>query len=108
MRSSNVQLLWIDAHCIRQDTCAIACTGHTHCTQKRDAVQAIDLVYQLSEHPVALLSRAIQKEAELHVLTRIVSGDLVDGDSEFRLSRTTTVYDARKALWLLRDITQEC
>ncbi|RYP66846.1 hypothetical protein DL771_007568 [Monosporascus sp. 5C6A] len=107
MRHANVRLFWIDAHCIRQDTCDVTCTRHTRCTQKRDALQAMDLVYQLSKHPVALLGRPLQTESELYLLARILSGDLVHGDSEFRLWGVTTVHEARKALWLLREITQE-
>lgn len=108
MHYTNVQFLWIDAHCIYQDTCGdAACTSHRRCTQKRDALQAMDLVYQLSKHPVALLARPLQIESELDLLTNILSGNLVDGDCNFQLSRATTVHKARKALWLLREITRD-
>lgn len=108
MRSAKVQLLWIDADCIQQDTCGVvACASHRRCTQKCDALQAMDLVYQLSKHPVALLARPLQIESELDLLTHILSGNLVDSDCNFRLSRATTVHKARKALWLLREITRD-
>jgi hypothetical protein len=67
----------------------------------------MDLVYQLSEHPVALLGRPLQIESELDLLTDILSGNLVDRDHNFRLSRATTVRKARKTLWLLREITRD-
>ncbi|KAM3449436.1 hypothetical protein MY3296_006901 [Beauveria thailandica] len=108
MRHANVQFLWIDAHCIRQDTCGGApCATHNRCTQKRNALQAMDLVYQLSKHPVALLARPLQMASELELLTRILSGKLVDGDRNFQLSRATTLREAREALCLLREITED-
>jgi hypothetical protein len=106
MRYTNMQLLWIDRLCIRQDVCDDACTHHIHCTQKRDAMQAMDVVYQFSSHPVAVLGRPVQIESELHILADILSGALVVGD-EPRLSRKTTVREARKALYLLYEITQD-
>lgn len=109
MRYAKVQFLWIDAECIYQDTCddVAACTSHRRCTQKRDALQAMDLVYRLSKHPVALLARPLQTEFELDLLTDILSGHLVDGDCNFRLSRPTTVDKATEALWLLGEITRD-
>ncbi|RYP36256.1 hypothetical protein DL766_002068 [Monosporascus sp. MC13-8B] len=107
MRYTNMQLLWIDRHCIRQDVCDDACTHHIHCTQKRDAMQAMDLVYQFSSHPVAVLGRPVQIESELHILADVLSGALVVGDSEPRLSGKTTIREARKALYLLHEITQD-
>lgn len=107
MRHTKIRFLWIDAHCIRQDTCGVDdCALHSRCIEKRDAIQAMDLVYQLSEHPVALLGRPLRTESELRLLTRILSGDLVDGDREFRLV-TATALVAREALVLLSEITQD-
>ncbi len=51
MHYNKVRFLWIDRHCIRQGTCKVACT-HPRCDQNRNNMQAMDLVYQLSEHPV--------------------------------------------------------
>ncbi|KAI0404563.1 hypothetical protein F4802DRAFT_597988 [Xylaria palmicola] len=79
------------------DTCDVACTRHTNCAQKRDALQAMDLVYQLSEHPVALLGRPLETESDLHLLGRILSGDLFRDDPP----------ELRAALRLLHVITQE-
>ncbi|KAL7912606.1 hypothetical protein GGI35DRAFT_440691 [Trichoderma velutinum] len=105
MHHAKVQFLWIDAHCIHQDTCddIAACTSHYACTQKRDALQAMDLVYQLSKHPVALLGRPIQSESELNLLANILSGKLVDGNGNL----ATTIHKAKKALLLLREITRD-
>ena len=67
----------------------------------------MDLVYQLSKHPVALLSRPVQNESELCLLKRILSRDFVNTSPEIRLSRSATIHDARKALQLVREITRE-
>ncbi|PNP59742.1 hypothetical protein THARTR1_00621 [Trichoderma harzianum] len=108
MRYAKVKLLWIDADCIRQDTCGVAaCTSHHRCIQKRDALQAMDLVYQLSKHPVALLARPLQMKSELDLLKHILSGNLVEGNDNIRLSRATTIHKAKKALRLLREITRD-
>ncbi|KAH7313993.1 hypothetical protein B0I35DRAFT_394947 [Stachybotrys elegans] len=107
MHYANVQFFWIDQHCIRQDTCDLPCTHDIQCAQKRDAIQAMDLVYQCSKHPLALLSRPLQTESDLHLLARILSGHLVHGNSEDQLSVATPVHKARRALWLLLEITQE-
>ena len=107
MHCANIQLLWIDAHCIPQDACDEAASAwRTRYTRKRDAIQAMDLVYQLSKHPVALLGRPLRVQSELHLLARILRGDFVD-NSMPRLSRATTICDARKALWLLCEITRD-
>ncbi|OBR02141.1 ATP-dependent DNA helicase [Colletotrichum higginsianum IMI 349063] len=108
MRHNNVDFFWIDAHCIRQVTCGINdCARHLRCIEKRDAIQAMDLVYQLSEHPVALLGWELKTGSELYLLKQILSGDLVDGDCEFRLCAATPVHVATKALLLLSEITRD-
>ncbi|KAL8372203.1 hypothetical protein RB595_001816 [Gaeumannomyces hyphopodioides] len=108
MRHADVSFLWIDVHCIRQDTCGSdACVRHSHCIEKRDSIQAMDLVYQLSKHPVALLGRRLRSESELYLLERILAGDLVAGDPEFRLSAAKDIDVAREALSLLNEITQD-
>jgi hypothetical protein len=108
MHHTGVRFLWMDAHCIRQDTCGVDdCARHPRCVEKRNAIHAMDLVYQLSEHPVALLGRPLEKERELLLLARILSGDLVDGDHEFQLSTASARGDATEALSLLSEITQD-
>jgi hypothetical protein len=107
MRYNNVRLLWNDKHCIPQPTCKVPCTRHKRCSDMLDAMQVMDLVYQQSGHPVALLGRPLQIESELHLLACIISGDLVEEGSELKLSRDTTIHKAKKALCLLREITQD-
>jgi hypothetical protein len=106
MHHKRVELLWIDRHCIRQRACNIPCP-HSHCAEHRNGLQAMDLVYQLSEHPVALLGRPLKAATELSLLAQILSGDLVDGNSSFRLSAGTAVRKAKHALSLLHEITQD-
>ncbi|KAI5463589.1 hypothetical protein BGZ63DRAFT_452949 [Mariannaea sp. PMI_226] len=108
MRYAKIDLLWIDAHCIQQDTCGIAaCTTHHSCAQKRDGLQAMDLVYQLSNHPVALLARPLQTQSELELLAQILLGNLVVDDCNLGFSLATTIRKARKGLQLLREITRD-
>lgn len=108
MSHAKVRFLWIDAHCIRQDTCRINdCDVPPRCGEKRDAIQAMDLVYQLSEHPVALLGRQLGSKRELDVLAWILSGCLVDSDNDFLLSAETEFDQAVEALVLASQITHE-
>ncbi|TLS21315.1 uncharacterized protein PpBr36_10400 [Pyricularia pennisetigena] len=107
MSHFDVGFLWIDAHCIRQDTCSVdGCVRHYSCVEKHKSLKAMDLVYQLSEHPVALLGRPLKSEFELHLLARVLEGDFFAGDSEPRLS-TNDIVMTRKALSLLSEITQD-
>jgi hypothetical protein len=104
----DIRFLWISAHCIRQPPCDVDdCVLHSHCIEKRDAVQAMDLVYQLSEHPLAMLGRPLSTGSELYLLTQILSGELVEGDREFRLITAAAIQVAREALFLLTEITQD-
>ncbi|KAL8337121.1 hypothetical protein RB601_008572 [Gaeumannomyces tritici] len=119
MQHKDVDLLWIDRHSICQDACpggpdgAPCSPSHAVCAQKRGALQAMDLVYQLSKHPVALLGRPIKDAPELRLLHRVLSGDLVDGQEgrsgpSPRLSRgAASIPDARAALSLLHEITRD-
>ncbi|KAK2051099.1 hypothetical protein LY76DRAFT_621354 [Colletotrichum caudatum] len=108
MRHTGVRFLWIDAHCIRQDTCGFdGCARHSRCVEKRDAIQAMDLVYQLSKHPVALLGRPLRTRSELDLLTRILSGDLLVSDRQAELRAAVHADVAMDALLLLSKITQD-
>ncbi|KFA80121.1 hypothetical protein S40288_04636 [Stachybotrys chartarum IBT 40288] len=108
MYHNRIGLLWIDAHCIRQDTCDVDdCVSHSQCDEKRDALQAMDFVYQYSDHPVALLGRPLKDELELHLLTLILEGDLVYGDKEEFWIPTPDIDVAKTALGLLIEMTQD-
>ncbi|KAK2036159.1 hypothetical protein LZ31DRAFT_254661 [Colletotrichum somersetense] len=108
MRHTGVRFLWIDAHCIRQDACGFDdCARHSRCVEKRDAIQAMDLVYQLSEHPVALLGRPLKTRSELDLLTRILLGDLLVSDRQNKLRAAVPADVAMEALLLLSKITQD-
>lgn len=99
MRHTNVRFLWIDRYCVRQDTCKVAPCAHSHCAQNRQNIQAMDLVYKLSRHPVALLDWSLGTRDELQLFTRILSGDLGD--------RATDLCEMTEALRLLHKITKD-
>nr|XP_036581443.1 uncharacterized protein CTRU02_08493 [Colletotrichum truncatum]KAF6789794.1 hypothetical protein CTRU02_08493 [Colletotrichum truncatum] len=100
-----VGYLWIDAHCIRQKTCGADDCHHYRCFEKRNGLQAMDLVYQLSSHPVALLSWKLNTKSELFLLSEILSGKLVEDSHELRLRGDADI--AVEALKLLSEITQD-
>jgi hypothetical protein len=58
---------WIDQECINQ--------SDEH--EKETAMQSMDLVYRLSEHPLALISAPIQTQVRLNLLLALLRGDLV-------------------------------
>ncbi|KAI1396774.1 heterokaryon incompatibility protein-domain-containing protein [Hypoxylon fuscum] len=97
MKVFGVNCLWIDQHCIEQEGEA-----------KEIGMQAMDLVYSRSNHPVALLARPIKSLIELKLLVKILKGQLVYKHSGgFRLSRKTGLNEALKALKLLKEITSD-
>ncbi|KAF5972105.1 hypothetical protein FCOIX_9496, partial [Fusarium coicis] len=108
MQCHNVPLLWIDRHSIPQKKCKqLACT-HTECRQKRHALDAMDRVYSLSDHPVALLGRPIQDENEMRILSSILKGALVKyHEGGFALSKGAEYNQARKMLCLIYEITRD-
>lgn len=76
--TSVLSFLWIDVYCIRQDTCSVDnCVWHYSCVEKRGSLKAMDLIYHLSEHPVALLGQPLRSEFELHLLAWVLEGDLL-------------------------------
>lgn len=98
MRYKKVKYLWIDQHCIEQ----------TPGPQKEIGMQAMDMVYSVSQHPIALLARPIRSAGELGLLIQILSGELV------REYRRTGKFDlgcgpstASKAFELLKGITSD-
>ncbi|KAH8797666.1 hypothetical protein F5884DRAFT_825552 [Xylogone sp. PMI_703] len=84
----DLKLMWIDRHSIRQQTaCQNAVCSHISCTQKREALQVMDLVYKLSNYPVAILGRPIKSRYELVILANILEGKLVTRNPDVRQSR---------------------
>lgn len=109
MRTIGVNLLWIDRHGINQDSndCKNpTCTTHEACTQKREGVAVMDLVYKLSRYPVGLLGRPIKSAWELERLANLLQGKLTSGSgANIQLSRETNLHKARTTLEVLRRIT---
>ena len=109
MDSFGLELLWIDRHSVKQRECKAPCS-HRRCRDKQAALQTSDLVFKLSNHPVALLGRPIGSGGELDLLARILAGKLVDGNEEareLRLSEATDRAEAGRALGLLREMTSD-
>jgi hypothetical protein len=93
-----VKYLWIDKHCIQQEE------GE----EKEIGMQAMDRVYSLSYHPVALLSRTIETTDQLQLLDEILSGSfVVRRGSKYWLSSPANWERACYALRLLDYITSD-
>ncbi|CEI61402.1 hypothetical protein FVEN_g5885 [Fusarium venenatum] len=108
MQCHNVPLLWIDRHSIPQKKCKQPTCTHGECKQKRHALDAMDWVYSLSDHPVALLGRPIQSEDEMATLSAILRGVLVKyHDGGFALAKNAEYSQALKMLNLLYEITRD-
>ncbi|KAF4453785.1 hypothetical protein F53441_3611 [Fusarium austroafricanum] len=88
MNRVDAKYLWIDKHCIQQEG-----------EPKQIGIQAMDRVYSLSEHPVALLSRRIKTMNQLYLLDEILSEDLV--------SARANLDRVREAFRLLHYITSD-
>ncbi|KAI1472460.1 uncharacterized protein F4812DRAFT_454274 [Daldinia caldariorum] len=110
MKVKGVKLLWIDRHSIPQQTCEDPTCRCWPCNQKRQSLQSMDQVYQLSEHPVALLGRPISSEDELEIFCKILEGAFVTKDDEkgrWKFEKTINRHDASHALRLLYEITKD-
>ncbi|KAK4443984.1 hypothetical protein QBC34DRAFT_475906, partial [Podospora aff. communis PSN243] len=110
-RSIDVDLLWIDSHCIVQDTSPCkdkACREHETCVQKRDGMAVMDLVYSKSEYPVGLLGRPIADERELKALAQILRGELTQCEgSRLPLASNVSSRKVKLAIDLLTRITND-
>lgn len=60
-KSRNINAVWIDQECINQDDPV----------EKEAAIQAMDLIYQGSDHPIAILEFCFETQAELDVFVSI-------------------------------------
>ncbi|KAF5670106.1 hypothetical protein FHETE_4789 [Fusarium heterosporum] len=108
MQCHDVPLLWIDRHSIPQKKCKKPVCSHGECKEKRHALDAMDWVYSLSNHPVALLGRPIQSADEMATLSAILRGVMVKWhDGGFALSKNAEYGQARKMLDLLYTITTD-
>ncbi|KAM0470670.1 hypothetical protein ACHAP7_009468 [Fusarium lateritium] len=107
MNCHDVPLLWIDRHSIPQKKCKQVACLHPECMEKRHALDAMDWVYSLSDHPVALLGRPIQSEKEMETLWDVLRGAMVKHQGGWALSKNAEYSQARKMLDLLYDITKD-
>ncbi|KAJ4256128.1 hypothetical protein NW762_009204 [Fusarium torreyae] len=108
MQCHDVPLLWIDRHSIPQKKCKQPACSHAECKQKRHALDAMDRVYSLSDHPVALLGRPIRNADEMMTLSAILKGALVKyHEGSFALSKGAEHKQAQKMLHLLYEITSD-
>ena len=60
-KAKNVNAIWIDQECIDQNDSV----------EKGDAIQEMDLVYQESDHPIAVLEFRFQTQSELDVFASV-------------------------------------
>ncbi|RWA13462.1 hypothetical protein EKO27_g1632 [Xylaria grammica] len=94
----NLRYLWIDQECLVQED------GE----EKRTAIQAMDLVYGRSRHPVGLLYQPVLSIAELELLAGLMEGRFfVKSGSEFELLPRLPREIACKILELLEAIASD-
>lgn len=98
MMHFNLRYLWIDQECLVQED------GE----EKRTAIQAMDLVYGRSRHPVGLLYQPIMSIVELELLAGLMNGRfVVKSGSEYNLSPGLLCESACKILELLEAIVSD-
>ncbi|KAK5625692.1 hypothetical protein RRF57_001408 [Xylaria bambusicola] len=95
MRAMRVDRLWIDRHSIPQ--------RGKESYKKQKALQCMDFVYKLSEHPVALLGRPLMSDRELTLLYKVLTGRLVIRNYMTKGQRR----DVIETLKLLHEITSD-
>ncbi|KAK1464843.1 hypothetical protein CMEL01_12198 [Colletotrichum melonis] len=98
---SGLQYVWIDMHCICQEPGP----------EKTRGMKAMDMVYKLSNHPIALLARPIESHEELCLLADVLQGNFVSkhASGEFCLCSfaESALERLRRALSLLNAITSD-
>lgn len=110
MRRHDVPLLWVDRYCIPQRVCGQApdC-HHDRCLRKQHGLQAMDLVYKHSDHPVGLMEGEVVDVEELDLLAAFLEGRLVCRRSRkgapYLLSPKLDPRHAKKALGLVHRLT---
>lgn len=71
-KSRSIDAIWIDQECINQDDPA----------DKEDAIQAMDLVYQKSAHPIAILESWFDTQNQVDIFSSIVDpGEIFEFDA---------------------------
>ncbi|KAI8235728.1 hypothetical protein K4K54_005437 [Colletotrichum sp. SAR 10_86] len=98
----DLKYVWIDRHCIVQE----------EGPEKTQGMQAMDLVYGLSGHPISLLARRIDSKEDVRLLADILEGVFIThmtGSAEFRLSplAVSSSQILRDAMDLLEAITSD-
>ncbi|KAI0399743.1 hypothetical protein F4802DRAFT_539394 [Xylaria palmicola] len=109
MHAHDLALLWVDRQSIRQKECKVDCR-HKTCKQKRAAMQTMDLVYTMSDHPISLLENHMCSSDDFKILVTVLKGKLVNGNGKtrhFRLSEAASLDEAQKALRLVIAITED-
>ena len=77
MRDVHADTFWIDQHSIEQNTdCEELGCRHASCNRKAEAIRVVDLVYEQSKYPLALLGRVVGSTSELKLLYDLMKGKL--------------------------------
>jgi hypothetical protein len=94
----SLDLFWIDRENINQEDKE----------EQSAAVEVMDLVYNLSKHPVALLSTTIDSIEDLGILIQILRGELVKNRAKpFEITPGISPEKTWKAVQLLKTITSD-
>ncbi|KAI0872855.1 heterokaryon incompatibility protein-domain-containing protein [Hypoxylon argillaceum] len=94
----NLRYLWIDRECIMQEDSE----------EKKRAVQAMDLVYSYSKHPIGLLYQPIMSIAELELLAKLITWQsVIKSGSRYKLSSSLSPMARTKTLELLESIISD-
>ncbi|KAK6075781.1 hypothetical protein SCUP234_07582 [Seiridium cupressi] len=111
MQNFDVELLWIDKYSIPQRVCEAAFDcDHDRCIRKRESLQAMDLVYKHSRHPVGLLEQQLENEEDLALLALLLDGGMVGQApraQRFWLPKGSDTRAAKKALKLVQRLTSD-
>jgi Heterokaryon incompatibility protein (HET) len=69
-KAREINAIWIDQECINQEDPI----------DKEDGIQSMDIVYQNSAHPIAILETCFQTQVELDIFAATVDPDFFDFD----------------------------
>jgi hypothetical protein len=103
MVTLDLNYLWIERFSIPQKVCKnFRQFNHENCSQKRNSLDAMDLVYKQSNHPVALLELELDHAEDIDLLADLLARKLVYGVNRLKYKNFNR---ARKALYLVKRIT---